>query len=111
MCPSARKVSLLRRLAFAILQISKAWETTMSEITIAISENLREWISRKTQSGEYADSSDYVSDLIRRDQERSAKIAAMQTAVNAGLASGTGHRTADELFETARQQARTAGGG
>lgn len=83
----------------------------MSTITIAISENLREWISRKTQSGEYADSSDYVSDLIRRDQERSAKIAAMQTAVNAGLASGTGHRTADELFETARQQARTAGGG
>lgn len=89
----------------------KDTETTMSTITIAISENLREWISRKTQSGEYADSSDYVSDLIRRDQERSAKIAAMQTAVNAGLASGTGHRTADELFETARQQARTAGGG
>ncbi len=83
----------------------------MSTITIAIPDNLTEWISRKTQSGEYADSSEYVSDLIRRDQERSAKIAAMQTAVNAGLASGVGDRTAGELFEAARQQARTAGSG
>lgn len=83
----------------------------MSTITIAIPDNLTEWISRKTQSGEYADSSDYVSDLIRRDQERSGKIAAIQTAVTDGLASGVGERTADELFETARQRARTAGGG
>lgn len=35
----------------------KDTETTMSTITIAIPDNLTEWISRKTQSGEYADSS------------------------------------------------------
>jgi antitoxin ParD1/3/4 len=83
----------------------------MSTITIAISDDMKEWLNGKTRSGEFADSSAYVSDLIRRDQERSAKIAAMQTAVDAGLASGLGNRTADELFEAAQRQARTVRGG
>ncbi len=78
----------------------------MSEITIALPDDLKDWLSKKTESGEYADPSDYVSGLIRRDQDRAAKIAAMQTAVDAGLASGVGNRTADQLFEAARQKAK-----
>ena len=78
----------------------------MSEITIALPDDLQDWISRKTESGEYADPSDYVSGLIRQDQERALKIAAMQMAVDAGLASGVGYRTADQLFEAARQKVK-----
>lgn len=75
----------------------------MCEITIALPDDLKDWVSRKAESGEYANPSDYVSGLIRRDQERAAKISAMQTAVDAGLASGVGNRTADELFEIAKR--------
>jgi antitoxin ParD1/3/4 len=78
----------------------------MSEITIALPDDLKDWVSRKTESGEYADPSDYVSGLIRRDQERTTKILAMQTAVEAGLASGVGNRTADQLFEAAKLSAK-----
>ena len=47
--------------------------------------------SRESQAetGRYSNSSDYVRDLIRKDQERAAKIAAMQTLIDEGLASGT----------------------
>ncbi len=77
----------------------------MQGITIAIPDDLKDWVSRKTESGEYADPSDYVSGLIRQDQERAAKIEAMQKAVDAGLASGVGNRTADQLFQAAKQKA------
>lgn len=77
----------------------------MQGITIAIPDDLKDWVSRKTESGEYADPSDYVSGLIRQDQERAAKIEAMQKAVDAGLTSGVGNRTADQLFQAAKQKA------
>jgi antitoxin ParD1/3/4 len=78
----------------------------MSEFTVALPDDLRDWVSRKTESGEYADPSDYVSGLIRQDQERALKIDAIQAAIDAGLASGTGNRTGDQLFEAARQRAK-----
>ncbi|THV21297.1 type II toxin-antitoxin system ParD family antitoxin [Peteryoungia ipomoeae] len=82
----------------------------MPGITIALPDDLKDWIDEKTQSGEFSDSGAYVSDLIRRDRERSEKIAAMQSAVDAGLASGVGDRTAEDLFETARRRVQTARG-
>jgi len=42
-----------------------------------------------------------VRDLIRRDQMRAEKVAAMQRHVDEGIASGTGNRTSDELFKAA----------
>lgn len=48
-------------------------------------------------------------DTIPDDQERSEKIAAMQRYVDEGLASGTGSKTREALFEEAcaRRDART----
>lgn len=56
----------------------------------------------------YANASDYVRDLIRTDQERNDKIAAMQRFVDDGLRSGAGDRTKDALFATALKRAETA---
>jgi antitoxin ParD1/3/4 len=42
-----------------------------------------------------------VRDLIRKDQMRSDKIAAMQRFVDEGLQSGPGSRSQDELFAAA----------
>ncbi|EBX4817026.1 type II toxin-antitoxin system ParD family antitoxin, partial [Salmonella enterica subsp. enterica serovar Newport] len=49
--------------------------------------------------------SDYMRDLIRKDQERSDKIAAMQRKVDEALESGMGHSSADALFEKALAKA------
>ncbi|CDX25418.1 Antitoxin ParD4 (fragment) [Mesorhizobium sp. ORS 3324] len=45
--------------------------------------------------------SDYVRDLVRKDQERNDKIAAVQSFVDEGLKSGVGRRSKDELFAEA----------
>ena len=45
------------------------------------------------------------ADLIRRDQTRNDKIAAMQSFVEAGLQSGVGIRSKDELFAEAMARA------
>lgn len=62
---------------------------------------MQEWVEAQTESGRYASASDYVCDLIRRDQERNDKIAAMQRLVDEGLSSGIYSRSSEELFAAA----------
>jgi antitoxin ParD1/3/4 len=62
---------------------------------------MKDWVEAQAKTGRYSNASDYVRDLIRRDQVRSDKIAAMQRFVDDGLKSGVGGRSKDELFATA----------
>jgi antitoxin ParD1/3/4 len=73
----------------------------MATMNVSLPDPMKEWVEGQAQSGRYANASEYVRDLIRKDQERSDKIAAMQRFVDEGLASGIGERTRDELFEAA----------
>lgn len=73
----------------------------MATMNVSLPDPMKEWVEGQAQSGRYANASDYVRDLIRRDQERADKISAMQRFVDEGLASGIGDRTRDELFEAA----------
>lgn len=59
----------------------------------------------------YADAaSNYVRDLIYKDQECNDKIAAMQCVVDDGLDRGIGNRSKDELFAEAVKRVETPRG-
>lgn len=60
----------------------------MSTMNVSLPEQMKSWVERQAASGRFANSSDYVRDLIRRDQARQAAVAEVQAAVDAGLASG-----------------------
>lgn len=45
----------------------------MATMTISLPDPMKEWVEARIQDGEYASSSDYVRDLIRRDRERRAR--------------------------------------
>ncbi|WP_417455883.1 type II toxin-antitoxin system ParD family antitoxin [Kordiimonas sp.] len=60
----------------------------MATMNISLPDLMRNWVQDRVNEGRYASGSDYVRDLIRQDQERSAKIKAMQQAITEGLASG-----------------------
>lgn len=60
----------------------------MGSMNISLPDPMKSWVEDQTKSGRYANSSDYVRDLIRRDRARSEAIAEVQAAVDAGLASG-----------------------
>lgn len=77
----------------------------MATMNVSLPDPMKDWVEAQTRTGRYANASDYVRDLIRRDQERNDKIAAMQRFVDDGLNSGDGHRSKDELFATALSRA------
>ena len=63
------------------------------------------WAELQAQSGRYSNTSDYVRDLIRKDQDRLRKIEELQALVTAGIASGPGTRSMDELRAVAKKLA------
>ena len=61
----------------------------MATMNISLPSPLRDWVESQRKNGQYANSSDYVRDLIRKDQQRNQKIEALQKAITEGLKSGS----------------------
>ena len=77
----------------------------MATMNVSLPDEMKEWVERQSDGGRYANSSDYVRDLIRRDQDRAAKIAAMQEKIEEAYASGFTEKTIDEVFAGVRKRA------
>lgn len=60
----------------------------MSTMNVSLPEQMKSWVETRARTGRFSNSSDYVRDLIRRDQERCDAIAELQSALSEGLASG-----------------------
>lgn len=56
--------------------------------TITLTDNQDAWIKAQIEAGHYTNDSEYIRDLIRREQARSAEIEELRTALIAGEASG-----------------------
>ena len=76
----------------------------MATMNVSLPDGMKSWVESRARSGRYSNSSDYVRDLIRRDQERETVIAHMQQRVAEGLDSGAGAHSMDELREIARRR-------
>lgn len=75
----------------------------MANINVSMPDHMRDWVQSRIDSGQYASVSDYIRDLIRRDQteqDHAAALARMDKAVDAGLADLAAGRTrpAEEVF-------------
>jgi antitoxin ParD1/3/4 len=77
----------------------------MATMNVSLPDAMKEWVEDQTQSGSYGNSSDYVRDLIRQDQERKRKIAAMDVLVEEAIASGLGSMTMQEIRQAGRRKA------
>lgn len=60
----------------------------MATMNISLPDPMRQWVETQIDKGQYASSSDYVRDLIRKDQAQRDKTAALQAAITQGLESG-----------------------
>ena len=65
-------------------------------------------VRRSGWRGAILTTSDYVRDLIRRDQDSRAGVTALQAAISEGLASGVSTRSIDEILTEARARADEA---
>ena len=46
----------------------------MASMNVSLPDPMRDWVQRRIDSGQYASVSDYVRDLIRRDQEQARQL-------------------------------------
>lgn len=60
----------------------------MATMNISLPDLMKAFVEAQTSDGRYANVSDYMRDLIRRDQERQQALDEIQTVVDEGLASG-----------------------
>ncbi|MDP3853870.1 MAG: type II toxin-antitoxin system ParD family antitoxin [Phenylobacterium sp.] len=77
----------------------------MATMNVSLPEALKDWVEGRARTGRYSNASDYVRDLIRRDQERDEKIGAMQRLVTEALDSGISSNAMQDILEAARRQA------
>ncbi len=60
-------------------------------MSFALPETMRSYIDTRVSTGNYGNTSEYIRDLVRRDQEEQAKQR-LRELIEEGLASGTGRR-------------------
>ncbi len=75
-------------------------------MNVSLPDGLKAWAEARVSEGRYSSTSDYVRDLMRRDQEAEAARRRLQAAIDAGRASGVSDRTLDEIIESTIRNAR-----
>jgi antitoxin ParD1/3/4 len=70
----------------------------MATMNISLPEQMKSWVEAQSIDGKYSNSSDFVRDLIRREQVRKEKIAHVQAMVDEGIASGISERSVDDIL-------------
>ena len=76
----------------------------MATMNVSLPDAMKDWVEGRAETGRYSNASDYVRDLIRRDQERAEKIAALQRLIEEGEESGVSPLSAEDIRAKARQR-------
>lgn len=80
----------------------------MAQMNVSVPAPMKDWCETQVREGRYSTTSDYVRDLIRRDQDNRGRVKAVQSAIDEGLASGLSDRTLDEILAEARARAESS---
>ena len=78
----------------------------MAQMNVSIPDKLKGWAEARVAEGRYSSTSDYVRDLVRRDQEREEKMQALRAAIDEGRASGVSDRDPFDYLEELRNGLR-----
>ena len=71
----------------------------MATMNISLPKKMKDWVEKRVSEGSYANSSDYIRDLIREDEERRQVYDEIMQTAEHGLASGFSERTPQEIVE------------
>jgi len=77
--------------------------------TITVTDQQDDWIKSRIAAGEFTNDSEYIRDLIRRDQARVSGIDAIRAALIAGEESGISDKTPEEVRQAVKERLRGNG--
>lgn len=85
----------------------------MATMTISLPDPMKDWIEAQIKEGEYASTSDYVRDLVRRDRERRAhpelSLDDLRRIVDESRASGISKYSVSDIVARAKKQTKADG--
>jgi antitoxin ParD1/3/4 len=74
----------------------------MAQMNISLPDKLKDWAEVRVAEGRYSSTSDYVRDLMRRDQELAEAKARLQAAIDAGRASPPSDSSIEDIIAARR---------
>lgn len=80
----------------------------MAQVNVSLPDDLGDWAQSRVTPGGFADASDYVRDVVRRDRAYEEKLTLLQTAIDEGRASPISERTIEDIITEGRRR-RAAG--
>ena len=81
--------------------------TTRKTITVTNQQN--NWIKAQIATGEFTNDSEYIRNLIRRDQTRKTEILAIRSALIEGEESGVSDRTPEDVKAEVKRRLQDKG--
>lgn len=76
----------------------------MATMNISLPDPMKTWVEEQVNTGQYSNASDYMRDLIRRDQTAQRDREALIQALVAGENSGISERTVDSVWQGVRSR-------
>ncbi|NMA96723.1 MAG: type II toxin-antitoxin system ParD family antitoxin [Phyllobacteriaceae bacterium] len=80
----------------------------MATMNISLPAAMKDWVEQQVATGRYANSSDVIRDLVRKEQERAERKAEFDRLVEEGLNSPLSNLTKDELLDRIMTRAEAA---
>jgi antitoxin ParD1/3/4 len=83
---------------------AESYKAGMAQMNISIPEKLKGWAESRVADGRYSSTSDYVRDLVRRDQENEEKLRRLKAAIDEGRRSGISKRKIEDIIAEGRRR-------
>jgi len=71
----------------------------MATMNVSLPDPMKDWVEQQVRTGQYSNASDYVRDLIRRDQENLDKREILVKALIDGEHSGKSKDSLDDVWK------------
>lgn len=79
----------------------------MSTMNVSLPDQMRDWVDSRIDAGRYNNVSEYVRELIRKDQDEVSNNQKFVAAIEAGRISGLDERPLKQIFKDAKQKAKS----
>jgi len=77
--------------------------------TITFTEKQDKWIKSQIKAGEFTNDSEYIRDLVRRDQAKKAKFSVLKAAITEGMDSGISDKSVTDIMKEVEERMRADG--
>lgn len=72
--------------------------------TITFTKKQDDWIKQQIEVGDFTNDSEYIRDLIRKDQNKRQKKLELELAIQEGIDSGVSEKSVEDIWREAEER-------